>query len=96
MARGIRLLRVHGLRYVGLLAPSFTPLGIAPGGAFFISYRGSVISYEYPKFSKKLEFSYIAQKAQTIYLLELNSSDGSDIIFRTRTSNTYVFYHVKR
>lgn len=39
---------------------------------------GSVISYEYPKLSKTLVFSYIARTAQTIYLLELNSSDGSE------------------
>lgn len=56
MARGIRLLRFNGMRYVGLLAPSFTPLGIAPGGAFLLAKGGSVISYEYPKFSKKLVF----------------------------------------
>lgn len=83
MARGIRLLRVHWLRYVSLLAPSLSSLCIAPGGDFFVSYRGSVISYEYPNLSKKLVFSYIARTAQTTYLLELNSSDGSDIIFRT-------------
>lgn len=96
MDRGIRLLRVNGLLYVGLLAPSLSPLGIAPGGDFLLARGGSVISYEYPKLSKKLGFSYITRKAQTIYLLELNSSDGSDIIFRTRTSNTYAFYQVKR
>lgn len=96
MARGIRLLRFHGLRYVGLIAPSISPLGIAPGGAFLLARGGSVISYEYPKLSKMLGFWYIARTAQTIYLRELNSSDGSDIIFRTGTSNTYAFYQVKR
>lgn len=81
MARGIRLLRFHGLRYAHLIAPIF-PLSALRREGIFFSYRGSVISYEYPKLSKKLVFSYIVRKAQTIYLRELNSSDGSEHITR--------------